>query len=102
MIQLIFKPLYLILTFMLLLTACGNNDIANSDVYTLYSNSPSNPSARFHEASFDTQTGSDSKVWADQNHFLCERAAESIQKSYNQSTKTDVVKFWCEKGRFKK
>ena len=87
---------------LLFLSACGQAGISDSDVYTLYSNSPSNPSARFHEGTFDTQTGIDSKVWADQNSFNCQRAAMSIQKNYSETTKTDSVKFWCEKGRYKK
>ena len=87
-----------------LLSGCENTSV-DSYTYTLYSNHPTNNSARFHEATFDTQSGSDSKTWADNNLFLCQRAADSIQKHYSESTaslKNSDVKFWCEKGRYKK
>ena len=76
--------------------ACSEKGIHDGDVFTLYSNAPSDKFARLHEATFDTHYGSEF------NSFKCERVQRLVQEWYNAETKTNDVKFWCEKGRYKK
>lgn len=76
--------------------ACSDKGIHDGDVFTLYSNAPSDKFVRLHEATFDTHYGSE------MNSHHCERAQKLLQSWYNTETKTSDVKFWCEKGRYKK
>ena len=76
--------------------ACSDKGIHDIDVFTLYSNAPSDKFYRLHEATFDTHYGSE------MNAHHCERVQQLLQRWYNTETKTSDVKFWCEKGRYKK
>jgi hypothetical protein len=71
----------------LLLTACGEN------TYTLYRNSATSggESWRMHVATFDAKDGEA------YNMGNCQIAEELFQKQPGVT-----VKYWCEKGKFKK
>jgi hypothetical protein len=68
-----------------LLAGCGDS------TYTLYRSQVSNENARTHVATFDASDGQD------YNKGNCEIAQDLFQK---QSGVT--VKYWCEKGQYKK
>ena len=76
--------------------ACSEKGIHDADAFTLYSNAPSDKFSRLHEATFDTHYSSEF------NALKCERVQRLLQEWYNVETKTSDVKFWCEKGRYKK
>ena len=80
----------------LLTAACSEKGVHDGDVFTLYSNAPSDQFARLHEATFDAHYGSEF------NSAKCESVQRLLQEWYNTETKTNDVKFWCEKGRYKK
>jgi hypothetical protein len=83
----IFFKLAAILLALLLLTACGDG------TYTLYRSSPTlgGGIARIHVATFDADEGQR------YNMENCEIAME-LFKSQQGLT----VKYWCEKGKYKK
>lgn len=65
--------------------------LATETVYTLYRNSMALENIRYHIATFDSADGQD------YNEKNCWRAADLFQ-----AQKGVGVRFWCEKGRFKK
>jgi len=70
------------------LAGCG---VSDGDAFTLYRSSAITQDARMHVASFDTAEGD---RYNDEN---C-RAAQTLFQA-----QPDVkVRYWCEKGRFKK
>ena len=71
----------------LLLSAC-----VNEDIYTLYKNSDQVSGAyeRIHIATFDTSSDK-------YNYLKCQEFSEILQNK-----EKSVVKYWCEKGRYKK
>jgi hypothetical protein len=71
---------------LLLTLACGNGE-----PYTLYRGSPVIENARIHIASFDA------KEKESYNMENCQIAAELFQKQPGVT-----VKYWCEKGVFRK
>ena len=81
------KPIFTIPLLVLLLTACGEN------TYTLYRNSATNggESLRLHVATFDARDGEA------YNMGNCQIAEQLFQKQPGVT-----VKYWCEKGVFKK
>jgi hypothetical protein len=81
------KVIFTVPLLALLLTACGEN------VYTLYRNSATNggESWRMHVATFDAKEGEA------YNMGNCQIAQELFQKQPGIS-----VRYWCEKGNFKK
>jgi|UniRef100_UPI00404842D9 hypothetical protein len=81
------KSTFAIPLVVLLLTACGDN------TYTLYRNSATSggESRRMHVATFDAKDGEA------YNMGNCQIAEELFQKQPGVT-----VKFWCEKGVFKK
>lgn len=70
------------------LTGCG---VSDGDTYTLYRSSVIVQDARLHVASFDTAEG------GKYNNENCQQAQELFQGDPKVH-----VRFWCEKGRFKK
>ena len=78
---------FIFLSFVLL-TACGQ--FADS-TFTLYRSSMTDPTMRVHIATFDT----DNKAAYNQGN--CDLARDLFQSQ--QGVK---VKFWCEKGRYRK
>ena len=81
------KSTFAIPLVVLLLTACGDN------TYTLYRNSATSggESWRMHVATFDAKDGEA------YNMGNCQIAEELFQKQPGVT-----VKYWCEKGVFKK
>ena len=75
------------------LTACSRG---NDDTYTLYRSGVGLPDLRIHVASFDTDQGSDEK-FKTYNRDNCETAKQLFQSQPNV-----IVKYWCEKGSFRK
>ena len=69
--------------------------VKDSEIYTLYRNLPLDFNERIHVATFDADAKEDMH---DYNMSNCMIAQEHFQKA----VLLDGVKFWCEKGRFKK
>ena len=63
---------------------------SNSETYTLYRGSVTGPNMRIHLATFDADEP------GGYNQENCFKVAELFQSQPNV-----LVKFWCEKGRFK-
>lgn len=88
---------------MLSVSGCGEKDVPDDQVFTLYQNAPSDPSARIGLATFDMK-------WGDaNNHYYCTKFAGFVQAEWdaNGGKATLVpgvkeVRHWCEKGRYKK
>ena len=79
--------------------ACSEKKPTEVAVFTLYRNAPSDETFRAHVATFDAGsdgTGDESYNW--DNMKNCERA----QKMFQAQPYMGDVRFWCEKGRFKK
>lgn len=72
----------------LALSACSASD---SSVYTLYRNSAAGADMRLHVATFDSTDG---EAYNSEN---CRTAMGLFQRQPGVT-----VKFWCEKGRFRK
>jgi hypothetical protein len=77
----------LVVLAVLLLSGCNN-----SGVYTLYRSSVVDPAMRIHVATFDEATGGDSY-----NGENCRIASELFAKQTGVK-----VRYWCEKGRYRK
>ena len=75
----------------LLLAGCNPLD-PTGDVFTLYRNSGVDKNMRVHVASFDVANGGDG--YNDEN---CRIAAGLFQAQEGVT-----VRYWCEKGRFRK
>ena len=91
---------FTILTVAFFLISSGKTEATEIEVFTLYRNVPSDQSFRVHVATFDA---ADSDEKGDEFYNLsnwknCERA----QKMFQAQPDWQDVKFWCEKGRFKK
>ncbi|MBE0627765.1 MAG: hypothetical protein IH606_23480 [Burkholderiales bacterium] len=84
----------------LLLAACGEKDNPDEAIFTLYSSAPSDQFFRGHEATFDAYLKSEDAFW---NAKKCERVARLLQENWQaEVSKTISVRFWCEKGRYRK
>ena len=81
------------------IAACAQKE-PKVEVFTLYRNVPSDETFRVHVATFDAsggkEIGSDYYNWSNMKN--CERAQQMFQTQPDWKD----VKFWCEKGRFKK
>ena len=84
-------PMRLGLLGALLLAGCNPLD-PTGDVFTLYRNSGVDKNMRVHVASFDVANGGDG--YNDEN---CRIAAGLFQAQEGVT-----VRYWCEKGRFRK
>jgi hypothetical protein len=73
---------------MVVLSACG---VPDTHVYTLYRDSVGDQNMRIHVASFDAVDG---EAYNNEN---CE-----MVRDLAQARPWVKVRFWCEKGRFKK
>ena len=78
----------LFVTCFLIIGGCSQSD---SDVYTLYRSSPFDPLMRVHLSTFDSKDGND------YNNENCQ-----ISQKLFQTQPGVTVKYWCEKGRYKK
>ncbi|MGY3805470.1 hypothetical protein ACWNT8_15505 (plasmid) [Pigmentibacter ruber] len=67
---------------------------SNKNIYTLYRNSPVGIDMRIHVATFDSKEKPD-----DYNFKMCNLGQELFQ---NHTIAGKNVKYWCEKGRYKK
>lgn len=76
-----------LLVALLLLSACEGSDA----IFTLYRSSPEDDTMRIHVASFDADES------ASYNDASCRLAAEHFRKQAKLN-----VRYWCEKGPFKK
>ena len=101
----IFRTLFM---FMLVFALVGCDKPNDDHVFTLYSGNQSN---RFHVATFDVSPKSWNdtaldKAWtelfAQDNFFRCNKAASFFQIDWDSTVKTAEVKYWCEKGRYRK
>jgi hypothetical protein len=84
------KPLILIF-LAVFLTACGDGE-----VYTLYRAGVGLPNLRIHVATFDS-ADSKAEQFKAYNQENCQTAMKLFQSQPNVT-----VKYWCEKGVFKK
>ena len=75
----------------ILLAGCGNDD-----VYTLYRTSVGFPDLRIHVATFDSDDSKDQQ-FKTYNLDNCLNGAKLFQSQPNVA-----VRYWCEKGRYKK
>jgi hypothetical protein len=87
----------------------GCSQPSDEHVFTLYSNAASEPSWREHVATFDTfpQKNAQDKAWQDlfakENQWKCDKAARLFKEDWDRSVRgQEQVKYWCEKGRFRK
>ena len=85
------KKLLITISTALFLTACGNEDI-----YTLYRSGVGFPDMRIHVATFNSDDSKDSK-FKTYNQDNCQTASGLFQSKPNVS-----VRYWCEKGSFRK
>lgn len=82
----------LLLLLSMAISACSDSSGPKDEMtYVLYRNSVTDDSMRLHVASFDAHDGEA------YNRGNCEQAQELFQLQPGVK-----VKFWCEKGRFKK
>lgn len=92
------KALALLCATVVLLEGCDG--FHGSATYTLYRNSPLDPSLRVHWATFDAAdkgTGA-----GDYNQANCSMAAELLNANVAKlNAGQHPARFWCEKGRFK-
>lgn len=86
------------------LSGCGEKGVPDDQVFTLYQNAPSTPSARVGIATFDMKWGDTEQM----NHMKCNDIAELLQADWKFKTrdKPDLpevknFKYWCEKGRYR-
>lgn len=70
---------------------------ADSYAYTLYRNSAIDQNMRIHIATFDASEGFNESNGNDYNSQNCEIAAKLFQAQLGVT-----VRYWCEKGSFKK
>jgi hypothetical protein len=85
------KTILIALAFVTLLVGCGNDD-----VYTLYRSAVGMPDLRIHIATFDADDSKDPKFKTyNQDNCLSTQKLFSAQEGVS-------VRYWCEKGYFKK
>lgn len=70
---------------------------ADTYAYTLYRSSPGDQNMRIHIASFDASEGLNASEINDYNSQNCEIAAKLFQAQPGVT-----VRYWCEKGNFKR
>ena len=93
-----FRPVgYLVLAANCFLTACSWSGISEKEVFTLYRNTPSAPDFRAHVATFDADPFGTERSES-VNSSNCSQTVALLE----ESKKWVGVKFWCERGRFKK
>ena len=83
------------------LFACSENSVPESDVFTLYSTNFPHDHGRSGVATYNLAK-------EPFNSVMCQEAAELYQADFEKRKKendwksTDKMRYWCEKGRFKK
>ena len=100
------KNLILLFTFLALIGCDQSND---DHIFTLYSNYRNNN--RLHVATFDATPNSWSdkktdeqfkKLFTEENSNECNKVAELLAKEWVNTVKNNDVRYWCEKGRYRK
>ena len=95
----------------LFITGCVKSDVPAAPenvVFTLYTHPVSDPYFRIHIATFDSYVDykGSAEAYVIRNKKYCDEAAVSFQSNFLETTKgianADRVRYWCEKGRFKK
>ena len=90
----------------LILIGCSKSN--DEHIFTLYSSYQNN---RLHVATFDATPNSwdDKKMdeqfikWYTEDNFKdCSKVANLLISDWNNTVKTIEVKYWCEKGRYRK
>jgi hypothetical protein len=77
--------------------AAGCSPRAADSTYTLYRNSPVDPAARLHWATFDAEDQGTGTT----NRANCEVAASMLNtRLVDLAGDAQPERFWCEKGRF--
>ena len=89
------------------LIASGCSQQSDDHIFTLYSNAASDSSYRFHVATFDKDSQIANQAWQEatgkDNQWNCDKAARLFKEEWDQTIKgQEQVKYWCEKGRFRK
>jgi hypothetical protein len=98
-----------IINLMLLSTILvGCEKTIDDHVFTLYSSYQNN---RLHVATFDAtpkswddkKTDEQFKKWYTEDNFKdCNKVAELLLIEWNNTVKNVDIKYWCEKGRYRK
>ncbi len=95
------------LLLIIILIGCSRSD--DEHIFTLYSSYKS--SNRHHFATFDETTISwnedksdagSRKLSSELNFSKCNKVAELLKVEWENTVKTDEIKYWCEKGRYRK
>ncbi|MDX6769896.1 MAG: hypothetical protein SF051_10210 [Elusimicrobiota bacterium] len=82
---------------LLAIAGCSNS---SDGIYTLYRTTGDSNYMRLHWATFDAdQVGSERE---NMNLQLCQISAKYLQVELARQEPGSSVKFWCEKGRFRK
>jgi hypothetical protein len=99
------KNILILFTFLALI-GCNKSD--DDHIFTLYSSYQNN---RLHVATFDASPNSWSdkkidgefkKLFTDENSRECNLVAELLTKEWVHKVKNIEVKYWCEKGKYRK
>ena len=85
------KNLLILSAMAVLLAGCGNENI-----YTLYRSAVGFPELRIHVATFDADDSKDPQ-FKTYNQDNCQIASQLFQAQPNMT-----VRYWCEKGGYKK
>lgn len=92
-------PLIAALSVGYFLVACDKTATPDNYVYTLYRNAPSDPAFRVHVATFDSKAYSSGN---EMDEFFNKKNCERVQTMFQSQPDWADVKFWCEKGPYKK
>jgi hypothetical protein len=99
---------FLITALLISLVLIGCSKTNDEHIFTLYSSYQNN---RLHVATFDAAPNSwdDKKMdeqfkkWFTEDNFKdCNKVAELLKTDWENTVKTDDIKYWCEKGRYRK
>ncbi len=97
-----------IYTILLSLSLIGCDKNSDDHIFTLYSSYKNN---RIHVATFDATPNSwdDKKIdeqfkkmFSEENFSECNKVAALLLENWKNTVKTDEIKYWCEKGRYRK
>ena len=89
------------LAFICLVSACTPTPQQKEDIYyTLYRNVPSDESFRVSVATFNHQNTGD--LFDDTDELINKKNCERVATYYQKDLDWKGVKFWCEKGIYKK
>ncbi len=91
--------------FLILLTGCNDQISSNDDTspaYTLYRNSPIDPTMRIHFASFDAHEKGFGDAKYDYNRGNCQLVADLLRSNVLRETDgASTVRYWCELGPYR-